>query len=587
VNKSRRWERLAVFGLGMIVAWLAFTREGRKPPFHDGPAYMAEPGPAAPLPGVPVPGNAMALLAEPKDLAAARVSSFARNGGNLDTIRLPLGGNEIVLADLQGPGAITHIWTTFNGGGRDIVLRFYWEGSDHPSIEAPIGDFFGVAMGLDAPVNSYPVQASAEGRARNAWWHMPFNRRARITAANAIPQDRAGARPLALYYYIDYAVFGKPTPNIHYLHARLIETDPAVRGQLVTLAEIEGRGHFVGLVMGQRARTPAWFGEGDDVITVDGKLSFAGTGTEDYFCDAWGFRVFSDLYHGVPVYEGRNIGDRLSAYRFHVVDPIPFRRSFKFEIEHWPWISPWPNTGRDYFSGLAFWYQTEVHKPWRRLDSLRSNAPWDPSLGRWFVPDALEAEDLAVLESSSRAVEDTRPPLSIQADTESRDILRSLLRCGPRPAPITVLPNLSGDRMMAFDSGGDGFFTLGVPAAKEGLYDVAVHYGRAETFGIVELDVNVRPAGRPFDAYLKTEELSRPAWPPEAVLYADVPLKAGRNAFRFAVRSKAPDSEGFCLGIDCIVLAAKADGGRTAQRIKGSPVFSSSSTPPFQSGTRK
>jgi hypothetical protein len=557
MRDGRRWERLAVLGLAVIVAWLAFTREGRgRQPSQDGPAAGIEPGPVAPLRVVPAPGNAMALLAEPKAQAAARVSSFARNGGNLDTIRLPLGGEEVVLADLRGPGAITHIWTTFHGGGRDILLRFYWEESDHPSIEAPIGDFFGVAMGVDAPVNSFPIQVSAEGRARNAWWHMPFNRRARVTAANVIPRDRTGAGPLALYYYIDYEVFGKPTPDIHYLHARLIETDPAVRGRMVTLAAIEGRGHFVGLVLGQRARTPAWFGEGDDVITVDGKLSFVGTGTEDYFGDAWGFRVFSDLYHGVPIYEGRNIGDRLSAYRFHIVDPIPFRKSFTFEIEHWPWFSPRANTGRDYFSGLAFWYQAGIHKPWPRLETLRSN-DWDPAKGRWFVPGALEAEDLAVLGSSSRAVEDHRPPPPIKPDSESRDILRSLLRSGPRPAPIFLMPNLSGDRMLAFDSGGDGFFTVGVPAETEGRYDVTIHFVRAEDFGIVELGVNGRPAGRPYDAFLKTAELSRPVWPPEAVVYHDVPLKAGRNDFRFTIRSKNPDSGGFRLGIDCMVLHLK------------------------------
>lgn len=559
MKATLRWERFAILGLGLAVAWLAFSREPQdRPPFHAGPAFLVEPGPVEPPPVAPSPGGAMALLAGPQSYAAARVSSFARNGGNLDTIRLPLGGQEVVLADLKGPGAISHIWTTFRGQGRDIILRFYWEGSSHPSVEAPIGDFFGVAMGVDAALNSFPMQASAEGRSRNCWWHMPYNRSARITAANAVPPDRPKAGPLELYYYIDYRAFGKPTPDIRYFHARLIETDPAARGRMVKMAEIEGRGHFVGLVMGQRARTPAWFGEGDDVITVDGKLSFAGTGTEDYFCDAWGFRVFSDLYHGVPVYEGRNIGDRLSAYRFHVADPIPFGKSLTFEIEHWPWFSPWANTGRDYFSGLAFWYQSEVHKPWPRLERLLSNEPWDPAKGRWFVPGALEAEDLAVLAAASRAAEDTRPALPIKPDTESRDVLRSLLRYGPRPAPVFLMPNLSGDRMLAFDSGGDGFFTLGVPAESEGLYDVTVHFARAEDYGIVELAVNGRAAGKPFDGYFRTEQLTRPFWPPQPVVYRGVPLKAGQNAFRFAIKARNAGSTGWRMALDCLVLEKAA-----------------------------
>jgi len=559
MTRTRLFERIALVGLLVAVAWLAFTRESQtRPPLHDGPAFQTEPAPVAPLAIAPAPANPMAWLAQPKPQAAARASSFARGGGNNDTISLPLGSGEITLADLRGPGAITHIWTTFRGKGRDIILRFYWEGSDHPSVEAPIGDFFGVAMGIDANVNSVPIQVSAEGRARNCWWHMPFNTSARITAANAIPAGTPGAAALALYYYIDYEVFGQPTRDIQYFHARLLETAVAERGRLVKLADVEGRGHFVGLVMGQRARTPAWFGEGDDVITVDGKLSFAGTGTEDYFCDAWGFRVFSDLYHGVPVYEGRHIGDRLSAYRFHINDPIPFRSSFAFEIEHWPWFSTMPNSGRDYYSGLAFWYQDKLHRAWPRLDELVSNEPWDPSAGRWHVPGALEAEDLAVLGYRSKASEDTRPPLDIKYDTESRDVLRSLLRYGPRPTPLFLMPNLSGDRMLVFDAGGDGAFSLGLPVKDDGVYDLKIYYARGEDHGIVELAVNGQTFGEPVDAFSGP---SRPILPPKPQTYAAVPLKAGLNTLTFTVRSKNAASLGTRMGIDC-VAAERSEGHR-------------------------
>jgi len=550
MTRSRLFERLALAGLGLAVAWLAFTRESQvKPPLHDGPAFQIEPSPIAPQAILPAPANPMALLAERKPQAAARASSFNRGGGNDDTIKLPLGGQEVTLADLRGPGAITHIWTTFRGHGRDIILRFYWDGSDHPSVEAPIGDFFGVAMGVDANVDSVPIQVSAEGRARNCWWHMPFNASAKITAANAIPAGTPGAGVLSLYYYIDYEVFGQPIRDIQYFHARLLETPVAERGRLVTLADVEGRGHFVGLVMGQRARTPAWFGEGDDVITVDGKLSFAGTGTEDYFCDAWGFRVFSDLYHGVPVYEGRHIGDRLSAYRFHLNDPIPFRSTFTFQIEHWPWFSTMPNSGRDYYSGLAFWYQDKIHKPWPRLDKLLANEPWDPTAGRWHTPGALEAEDLAVLDYRSKASEDTRPPLDIKYDTESRDVLRSLLRYGPRPAPLFLMPNLSGDHMLVFDAGGDGAFSLGLPVESEGLYDLKIYFGRGEDYGIVELAVNGRPAGEPADLFAGP---GRPFQPPQPRTYAAVPLKAGLNRLAFTIRTKNAASLGTRIGIDCV-----------------------------------
>lgn len=543
---------VALGAAGLVVfLWVQTLDSGSKPPFHDGPALRVEPAPVPPVGDAASAEDAMALLARPKSYSAARVSSFARGGDNHDVIRLPLGGEEIVVADIAGPGAITHIWTTFLGHGRDIVLRFYWEGSGHPSIEAPVGDFFGVAMGIDAPVASWPIQVSGDGRARNCWWHMPFNRSARITAANVVPPEREGARDIDFYYYVDYRTYRRPIRDIAYLHARFRETDPAERGKMIRLAEIEGRGHFIGVVLGQRARTQGWFGEGDDVITVDGRLSFAGTGTEDYFCDSYGFRTFSALYHGVPVYEGRKIGDKLSAYRFHIFDPIPFRKSFVFDIEHWPWFSPWPNTGRDYYSSLAFWYQEGIHPPWPRLDRFLSNQPWDPAKGRWAFPGALEAEDLAILDSRSRALEDRSPRPEIGPLTESRDVLRGLLRYGPRPDRVHLMPNLSGDHMLAFDSGGDGAFTLGVPAPVDGFYAVEAYFVLGNDYGIVELDIDGRPAGPPADTYFRS---GRAVQPPRAFVYENVPLKAGLNPFQFTVRSKNPQSAGHRMAIDCLVL---------------------------------
>jgi len=214
---------------------------------------------------------------------------------------------------------------------------------------------------------------------------MPFNKSAHITVSATRSEENLSRETVSMYFYINYHIYSKPIKDIHYFHARFRETDPAERGRTVTLVEAEGNGHFVGVVMGHRAWAPGWFGEGNHIITVDGKVSFLGTGTEYYFCDTWGFRIFSDLYHGVPALEGREVSDRLSAYRFHILDPIPFRKSFNFEIEHWPWISPWPNTGRGYYSSVGFWYQKKIHEPWPRLERIISNSPWDPHKGRWHV----------------------------------------------------------------------------------------------------------------------------------------------------------------------------------------------------------
>lgn len=489
-----------------------------------------EPRPAA-LPSGHRPDESPMLdLTRSHDYSAARISSYQRQGGPRDNFYIPTTGEEVTLADIQGPGAITHMWMTHRGGGHDLILRFYWEGSDHPSIEAPIGDFFGVAMGVNANMDSVPIQNSSEGRARNCWWNMPFNRSARVTAS-APPSDlNKGRESVALYFYIDYRVYPQPIPDVHYFHARFLETDPPVRGQPVTLVEAQGDGHFVGVVLGSRARMTGWFGEGDDIITVDGQVSFLGTGTEDYFCDAWGFRQFSSFYHGAPVMEGRNVGDRLSAYRLHILDPIPFRRSFKFQIEHWPWDSPIPNSGRNYYSSLGYWYQKTVHAAWPRLERIIANEPWDPDKGRWHTPGALEAERLKVLAFTSKAGPDARP------------------------TPKKALPNLSGDEMLVFDSGGDGACTLAVPADQAGQYTVKLFYARAPEFGIVQLQVNGENVGEPVDTYLKRKDLVRPLWPPEETRIPGVKLKAGQNEFTFVVKSKNAKAEGCKVGLDCLAL---------------------------------
>ncbi len=506
-------------------------------PFHTGGALFPEPVPSPPPPGTHTADNPMMDLAKPKNFSAARVSSFAREGRNLDTVPIPLGGEEITIADIKGPGAISHIWTTYKGGGRDLIIRFYWDGSDSPSVEAPIGDFFGVSMGMVASISSFPIQATSDGRSRNCWWYMPFNKSAKVTLSNLRTPDyfEGTDTPIRhrnrIYYYIDYQAYSKPIKDLTYFHGRFMEKDPVERGKPVKLLEVEGDGHYVGMVMGHRTRTPGWFGEGDDIITVDGALSFVGTGTEDYFSDAWGMRVLSQPYFGCAAVEGRKIGDRLSVYRFHIVDPIPFRKSFKFEIEHWPWISEWPNTGRGYYSCLGFWYQKTLHKPWPRLEKLVSDGPWDPTKGRWFVEGALEAEDLGILDYSSKLGKEARP--------ESQHLM----------------PNQSGDYMLFFDSGGKGDFSLGVPAEKSGTYTLKIHYLRAPAYGNVQLQVNGEAVGAPVDLYRAFVDMfPRDVWPPKEYVFEGVPLKEGLNVFSFSIADKNEEATGYQVGIDCIVL---------------------------------
>lgn len=492
-----------------------------------------EPKPVPPPSGPGMMYSPMAFLSQTQHYSSSRASSYQRQGGPRDNFWIPTTGEEITLAEIKGPGAITHIWITYLTGGHDMIIRMYWEGSEHPSVEAPIGDFFGVAMSVNAPINSYPIQNSSEGRSRNCWWYMPFNKSAKVTVSAAASEENAKKKTEGFYFYIDYQAYAKPIKDIHYFHVRFLETDPPERGKPVLLAEAQGGGHFVGLVMGHRARISTWFGEGDDIITVDGQVSFLGTGSEDYFCDSYGFqkyRQFSDLYFGVPYLDDRGIGARSCAYRFHIQDPIPFRKSFKFEIEHWPWISPIPNTGRGYYSSTSFWYQKKIHQPWPRLEKIIANEPWNPSKGRWHVPGSIEAEDLGLLSFESR------------------------LGPNAKPAVIQDLPNLSGDHMLLFDSGGKGRFSLAVPVDDAGNYDLKIHFVRAPEYGIVQLRINGEVVGESVDTYKKTQDLTRPLWPPKAFDFGVVELKEGLNVFEFSVESKNEEAEGYKVGIDCLVL---------------------------------
>jgi hypothetical protein len=134
-------------------------------------------------------GNPLAGLEKLKDFEAMRASSSDPNwrNGNADSRPIEPGGT-LVLADLKGPGMIVHFWNTIAHEApfysRLLMLRIYWDGETHPSVECPIGDFFGVGHGLDKPFVSLPIKVSSDGRGRNCYWPMPFRKSARITVTN-------------------------------------------------------------------------------------------------------------------------------------------------------------------------------------------------------------------------------------------------------------------------------------------------------------------------------------------------------------------------------------------------------------------
>jgi hypothetical protein len=298
----------------------------------------------------------------------ASTGKFAENG---DAIRLEKGESRTV-AVLAGPGKIAHIWFIANSMDirypRAVVLRIYWDGATVPSVETPVGDFFGAGNGMRADIDSLPVKASSYGRGYNCYWQMPFRKEARIVVANESDKE-----PASVFYQIDWVKWDRAPEDLMYFHARYHQEYPPEMGRPYTVFEGKGRGHYVGTVLSSQNAIGHWYGEGDDFFTIDGEKvpSLLGTGTEDYFNDAWNMRVHSTLFTGCTIFEPRGIDARITAYRWHIADPVLFESSLRFEIERRGFamnsagkvldsFKPRP----DYWSSVAYWYQDRVAEPW-------------------------------------------------------------------------------------------------------------------------------------------------------------------------------------------------------------------------------
>ncbi len=297
---------------------------------------------------------------------------------NADSDSLAIGESKTI-ALLQGPGKITHIWMTPSSMDirhpRALVLRIFWDHAEQPSVEVPIGDFFAVGNGMQATVNSLPVKVSSYGRGYNCYWQMPFASEARITLTNE--SDKA---PASCYYQVDWVRLDEPPKPTMYFHARYHQEYPPVMGEPYTVFVGRGCGHYVGTVLSSQNGVGHWFGEGDDMFWIDGEEtpSLQGTGTEDYFNEAWNMRVHSSLYTGCTVFEPRAPDARVTAYRWHIADPIIFRKSLKFQIErrgfvmnsHGDVVSS-SASRPDFWSSVSYWYQDTVAQPWCEFPPYR------------------------------------------------------------------------------------------------------------------------------------------------------------------------------------------------------------------------
>ncbi len=313
------------------------------------------------------------------DYAYHRFSSTDLEGTNFDFINATP-GEEIIIAEIQGPAEIRHIWMTWRGEdliGRYLTLEIYWDNAARPAIAVPLGDFFLQPHAQKSELISIPIVNTTHGNGHNCYFRMPFKKKAKFLLRND------GTKPGMVYYHIDYCTLPSSPEPLYYFHAKYNQefpTDgwlggqdteregsrlfyPTLRtknlepeGNYIILSTA-GEGYYVGCMIAVHTRAAGWWGEGDDMIFIDGSSSptLYGTGTEDYFGNAWGLKTKQTPLFGVISYDAHIRNGESGVYRFHLESPIRFLRSIKVTIEHGH-----NNSRTDDFCSIAYWYQKEA-----------------------------------------------------------------------------------------------------------------------------------------------------------------------------------------------------------------------------------
>jgi hypothetical protein len=495
--------------------------------------------------GVPDPFR----LAEPKNFAAHRSSSNNADWNSNDDSKRPIPGETIVLADLQGPGIVSHIWVTIAANEyswpRLLRIRVCYDGSETPSVDAPLGDFFAVGHGVEKKVRSLMVRDSSDGRARNCYWPMPFRKSCKITITNE------GRRRVSnLYYHVDWQKVPSLAENTPYFHARYRQSLPApADGSLYEFLSVSGKGHYVGTVLSVVQAEAGWFGEGDEFFWVDGEKypSIEGTGSEDYFNDAWGLHEDDGPMYGVTVAEGTDLGSRMTAYRWHVLDPVPFTKSLKVNIEHKGWT--YDEDGKvksafgertDLMSSVAFWYQEGI---------AQDQPPVPYGSARLPQGNAQQIEVEKFLpKPKEKGKKKAKSPVTTKGGKAvlmpelfwSKDVI--LFKAEGKGSEITI----------PFDVPEDGdyeIYTELAQAADYGIYTVLLD-GEPPVAGQLEHEpgADLRPKTQ-FDGYALETFVGlshQVGWP-----YLD----KGRHTLTFVCLGKCEASSGYNLGVDDIILA--------------------------------
>ncbi len=322
----------------------------------------------------------------PQKYRSLKQSSFDTTGGNKDRWELPPGGM-LEIFNAGEPGVITHIWFTIAAGSanhlKELVLRAYWNGNSKPSVEVPIGDFFGLNLGSYQIYESQYL-ACSPGKSLNCYFAMPY-RSAKLTVTN-----EGRAQVGAFYSNIDYQQVPSLPSDVLYFHAQYRQSAPcepvSAPGRLnpdgrsnYVYCEAQGKGHLMGVTLGVLQNADGWWGEGDEMIFIDdeSKPLIVGTGSEDYFLGSWDFGgrdgaiPFAHRMYGAPLIQAaERTGGRYCCYRWHGDNPVTFNRYLKHTMEHGH-----ANDRGDNFFSVAYWYQSEPYTKFPAMPPLEQRIP--------------------------------------------------------------------------------------------------------------------------------------------------------------------------------------------------------------------
>jgi hypothetical protein len=295
---------------------------------------------------------------------AASKLGVGRKGAPARTMRP---GQTVTLCDIAGSGTIRHIWITTSQDPdilRAAVVRGYWEGQEHPSLECPLGDFMGFAHGRVMAYQS-AVHSVGQRAGMNLWLPMPFTKRARFTFANE------GHKEFPLFYQVDYTLGDQHPKDLGRLHALFRRENPTTLKKDFELLPLRrAKGRFIGSIIGIRSLADGWWGEGEIKVYRDGDKEFptiCGTGSEDYVGLSWGIQQTPFLYNGCSL----DAKGFVSMYRWHLPDPVYWEKECRITIQQIGWKDGLYER-QDDWSCATFWYEPVPSGPLPALPSLEA-----------------------------------------------------------------------------------------------------------------------------------------------------------------------------------------------------------------------